>query len=166
MINRLFTQADERQRAYKKWISQTGQLNHENTNLSLQPNYNYRDYLNLIHRISPGNLAEKELIGRTPSGRAIWSMRFCQTGAKPSEKLLTLCRVHPYETCGSQYCAHGLAELLKEPLIEKAQWILDVLDLYLIPMANPDGFYEGLCKLTWLSGINLSRQIDPSDKAC
>jgi len=51
-------------------------------------------------------------------------------------------------------------------LIEEAQWISDVLDLHLIPMANPDGVYEGLCKLTRLSGINLSRQIDPSDKTC
>jgi len=135
------------------------------TYLSLQPKYSYRDYLNLIHDIPPGNLAEKELIGRTSSGREIWCVRFCQTGVRPRKKLMAVCRVHPYETGGS-YCAHGLVELFKKPLTETAQMILDVFDLYLVPMANPDGVYAGLCKLTSPSGINLSRQIDPSDKTC
>lgn len=135
------------------------------TYLCMHPNYGYHDYLELIASITPNAIIKKNLIGVTAEDREIWCLRFRKDDKKPRKRLLVVSRVHPYETAGS-YCALGIIELFKAPPGEKARRLLDVFDLYLIPMANPDGVYHGFGKLTAISGIDLSKQVELTDKTC
>ena len=89
------------------------------THLSLQPKYNYRDYLDLVYRVPQSGFVGKELIGKTPMNREIWCLRFHKPGTKPRKKVMVVSRVHPYETGGS-FCAQGLVELFEaKGMIEK-----------------------------------------------
>ena len=43
---------------------------------------------------------------------------------------------------------------------------IDRYRIHLIPMANPDGVYNGLCKRTAQDGVDLSKHIDRKDSTC
>ena len=38
--------------------------------------------------------------------------------------------------------------------------------IHLVPMANPDGVYNGLCKRTGTNGVDLSRELDSNEQTC
>jgi hypothetical protein len=133
--------------------------------VSLQPRYTYQDYLSLIRSIESGPTIKKQLLGRTPEDREIWCLILSRGVPRSKRRLVVVSRVHPYETGGS-YAAEGIIEFFQAEPAEEVNRLLGLFDLYLIPMANPDGVYNGLAKRTSRTGIDLSKQVDPTDPTC
>lgn len=135
------------------------------TYLCMHPKYSYEDYLRFIARVPTDDGVTKELIGRTAEGREIWCLHASLGVRGFHTRVLGVFRVHPYETAGS-FCAEGIMECLdaiRRELQRKASEAM--VDLYLIPMANPDGVFNGYEKLTSVNGVDLSKVIDPSDSS-
>jgi len=131
------------------------------THLCMHPKYNYMDYLDFIHCIPENDGIQKIKIGETPENREIYMIKISAGNSKPKKKILIVSRIHPYETAGS-YCIEGIINHFLNNL-SLLTLNLSPFKIYLIPMANPDGVYNGLCKLSAPDGIDLSRQISDSD---
>ena len=132
------------------------------THLCMHPKYNYQDYINFINKIPSNGIIKKELIGKTPEGRDLWLLKISNENPVPKKKILFVSRIHPYETSGS-YCAEGITDYFLNEYQESSSDMLSNAAIYLLPMANPDGVYNGLCKLTAPDGIDLSKQVDTRD---
>jgi len=132
-----------------------------NSHICLHPKYNYQDYLKYIKEINETKILNKSLIGITQEGREIWMIRISRSPVK-KKKILIVGRIHPYETAAN-YCIDGIIEYFHKDFSEEAFNFLKNSEIYLIPMANPDGVYNGLCKLSHYNGIDLSKNLDEKD---
>jgi hypothetical protein len=87
--------------------------------------------------------SSKVVFGRTQDDRPLEAAVFESADAQAS-CLLVVGRGHPYETAGS-WCVAGVLDLLAGPdgerLRRKRRFVL-------VPMMNPDGVANGLCKRT------------------
>jgi len=151
------------------------------TYISMHPKYGYENYLRLTQSMPTNGSISKQMIGKTPEGREFWLIRIGSTGdnePKSKKRILLVARIHPYETAGS-YCIEGIIDYftnINSPLtfhhspltFHHSQFTIhnSPFTIYLIPMANPDGVYNGLCKKTGADGIDLSKQVDESDPTC
>lgn len=125
------------------------------TQLTLNPSYNYGDYLEFITNMVPPECFQRELLFTTTEGRQIYLLK-SPSRAKTKKRILVTARVHPYETAGS-YCVEGILENYGKA--EKPVELADV-DLWIIPMVCPDGVANGLCRLNEKGAPDLSREID------
>ena len=132
------------------------------TYLCLHPKYSYEDYSKFIQRIPETEFVSKEKLGVTSENRDVWLVKFSDNMAKPKKKIMLVSRIHPYET-SSSYCAEGIVDYFLEEYAGSSPRIFRDIAIYLLPMANPDGVYNGLCKLTAPDGIDLSKQVDTRD---
>ena len=132
------------------------------TYLCLHPKYSYEDYSKFIQRIPETEFVSKEKIGVTSENRDVWLVKLSDNTAKPKKKIMVVSRIHPYETSGS-FCAEGIVDYFLSKGSERLCDVFRDVAIHLLPMANPDGVYHGLCKLTAPDGIDLSKQIDTSD---
>lgn len=124
------------------------------TYLTLNPKYDYQDYLDLVHRFSAAGDLEKELVYTSRSGREVWLLS--SRVPDDSLRILVTARTHPYETGGS-YCVEGFLEsrvLGKNGPPPK---------LFILPMLSPDGVCDGLCKLSQAGGEDIARSSNRED---
>jgi hypothetical protein len=130
----------------------------------LHPKYNYQDYLEFVRRVPKTDFLNKEKIGETPEKREIWMIRISSRHFHEStpKRVLIVARIHPYETSGS-YCIEGIVNDLIMSGRSKMSGSQKNFDLFLVPMANPDGVYNGYCKLSALNGLDISKHYDHSD---
>lgn len=135
------------------------------TTIASQPAYNLSD-LNLLYNYLAKYAGVKvESIGHTRQNRKIKQIVLNDTCTSRKKRTIVLvCRVHPYETGGS-YCAEGILHKICSGKITHTG-LIGRHRVHLIPMANPDGVYNGFCKRTEINGIDLSKQIDPTDPTC
>jgi len=134
------------------------------TYVCLHPKYNYGDYRRFVVGIPESDRIEKEKIGLTSEGRELWGVKINSDG-NGKRPIMMVARVHPYETSGS-YCIEGIVDHFSKnlsPFPFHISPIYNLSPIYLIPMANPDGVYNGLCKLTRPGGTDLSKTCDFTD---
>lgn len=131
------------------------------TYVCLHPKYTYEDYLNFIRSIPKTEFLSKEKFGMSPENRELWLVKITGSTAKLKKKIMIVSRIHPYETSGS-FCAEGIVNHFLNHHLPFTSYNSHI-EVFLIPMANPDGVFNGLCKLTSLDGIDLSKRISDSD---
>lgn len=132
------------------------------SHITLNPKYDYADYIDLVSRVPQKGCLVKELLGRTPEKREIWTLKTRNSGDVAKKRIMLVARIHPYETAGS-YCTEGIVDhFLNSGKSTKYTWTRNC-EVCIIPMANPDGVYNGLCKLTRLKGTDFSKIIDFED---
>ncbi len=130
--------------------------------LCLNPKYNYEDYVNFIHDIPETKILNKEKLGISPENRELWMVKINGNKSKPQKRIMIVSRIHPYETAGS-YCMEGIVDYFTKTDPDALSASLRNITIYLMPMANLDGVYNGLCKLTRQEGVDLSKQVDNAD---
>lgn len=129
------------------------------THISLNPRYGYGDYLRLIDIIRSEGIFRTHHLGDSPGGRPLWGISIEPNPKRPRRAILVAARIHPYESAGS-FCVEGMIDRLKRDA-ELARLLAERnAALYLIPMANPDGVFDGLCKRTAPDGIDVSKTCD------
>ena len=135
------------------------------THITLNPSYNYADYLDLVNRIPMEGPVIKELVGKTSENRELWALKTRGTGSAVKKRIMLVARIHPYETAGS-YCVEGIFGYLLRAAKDKSVQLtrLRNKEICIIPMANPDGVYNGLCKLTRLKGEDFSKSLNIEDR--
>jgi len=114
------------------------------TYICLQPKYNYANYIKFVNKISETRLINKKIIGKTLGNRDLWLIKLASKRKLSAKRIMLVARIHPYETAGS-FCVEGIVNtVINQQNDDKS---LNA-DIYILPMANPDGVFEGLCKLT------------------
>jgi len=126
------------------------------TTVCMNASYNYDTLQRYIMSLRGIRFVEASIEGFSEENRNIWCLKL--TDGKVAEdrkiKLMIVTRVHPYETASS-YCAESMINyLLSDDPSVKA--LLKGFVFYIVPMPNPDGVYNGLCKLTGVNGFDFS----------
>lgn len=131
------------------------------TYLCLHPKYNYQDYVDFVSSVPESELIKKTVVGRTAEGRELWMIKLSTKQSPAKKKILLAARIHPYETAGS-YCIEGI---INHFLNQSSPFTFynSPIEIFLIPMANPDGVFNGLCKKTAISGIDLAKEMNSSE---
>jgi hypothetical protein len=115
--------------------------------LCMHPRYNLGRFLNLVEGL-PKDRFKLKVIGKTRRNRDIFAIEVGNENLKP---LAIIARAHPYETMGS-YLVDGMLKWLSSNEEDILKFISENRIIF-IPMLNPDGVFEGTCKLT-LGGLN------------
>jgi hypothetical protein len=115
--------------------------------LSLNPRYEHGKFMDLLKEL-PKERFNIKIIGKSRRNRDIYAIEIGQKNIRP---LAIICRVHPYESVSS-YLVDGMLRWLAGNE-EEVKRIISQNHLIFVPMPNPDGVFEGTCKLT-LGGLN------------
>jgi len=138
------------------------------TIISLNPLYNYERLQRYVRSIRKNPYVESWIAGFSEEKRNIWCIKLTdpRVSEEAKRKLMIMARVHPYETSGS-YCVESMINYLLSENPEASE-LLTKFIFYFVPMPNPDGVYNGLCKLTRVNGFDFSHGnvLTSRDKAC
>jgi hypothetical protein len=132
------------------------------TYVCLHPKYNYGDYLRFVAGIRENEFIKKQKIGLSPEGREVWLIKIGAEMERARKRIMLVSRIHSYETSGS-FCIEGIIDNFIEHV---SHFTFDIPPIFLLPMANPDGVYNGLCKRTETNGVDLSKELDLNDQTC
>jgi hypothetical protein len=100
-----------------------------------------------------------EKIGQSEEGRNVWLLRISDSSTAPRIPAFIRARVHAYESAGS-YAMEGMVRWL----LSEDDWAISTLRRYavhVLPMANPDGVFNGLGRLTKPQGADLTWAVTP-----
>jgi len=131
------------------------------THLGLYPEYNYEQCVRWMARLKK-NGAAVTTIGHSREGRDMRIIHWPSPNPK-AHPFFIQTRDHAYETAGS-YCAEGIADLLQSNT-EPCRYLRQKFNVYLMPMTNPDGVYNGMSRLSWEQGADLNRLHTVKDTA-
>ena len=131
------------------------------THLGLFPEYNVGQLDALVRDLQAGGV-RVEIAGRSRERRPLWLVRFDSTNPKAMPFFIQA-RDHAYETAGS-YSAEGMVRFLAsdDPM---ARYLLDKFSVYVMPMTNPDGVYNGMSQRTWERGPRMDQVFDIPDSS-
>lgn len=131
------------------------------TALGLYPAYNYSTCTSFVARAEALGTG-LDVIGVSREGREIWMLQIPSPNRSALPFFLQV-RDHPYETSGS-FCVEGVVDfLLGESSL--ARYVRSKFDVFIVPMTNPDGVYNGMSRLTWERGADMNRVRTNPDAA-
>ena len=131
------------------------------TALGLFPEFNYGDCAHFVADCKARGV-EVETIGQSREKRDIWLLSLPSPN-KTAPPFFLQARDHAYETAGS-FCVLGIVDfLLSNSAL--AQYLRSKFHVYIVPMTNPDGVYNGMSQLTWEQGANMNRIFTVPDAA-
>lgn len=131
------------------------------TLFGLYPEYNYAQCAGLAAGMKQKGV-KVDVIGQSREGRDMWMLSFPSSNSQAANWFLQA-RDHAYETAGS-YCVEGITEFLlaDEPL---SRYLRSKFNVYVVPMTNPDGVFNGMSRLTWEQGADMNRIVTREDTA-
>lgn len=123
------------------------------TEIHWHPPYTYGQGEQFVAELREKPWVEVERIGQSREGRNIWLARITDDGPGPKRRFLIRARSHAYESGGS-YMMEGAVRFLTSDSPWAVQARRDY-EFFVLPMANPDGVYNGMGQLTAPRGANL-----------
>jgi hypothetical protein len=127
------------------------------SHLCLQIPFGSRQLEEFFQQVVALGDARRVSVGQTGEGRQI-EAAVLPSLERPEHCLLALGRIHSYESAAS-YFVHGMLDLLAssrgEELRRRRAFVL-------VPLANPDGAANGLCKRTARGGVDLGPDANTS----
>ncbi|MGI6088274.1 MAG: M14 family zinc carboxypeptidase [Kiritimatiellia bacterium] len=131
------------------------------THLGLFPEYNVEQLAGFVRELRAQGVTV-EIAGRSRERRPIWMISFKSPNPKAMPFFIQA-RDHAYETAGS-YSAEGVARFLAtdDPM---ARYLREKFSVYIMPMTNPDGVYNGMSQRTWERGPRMDQVFDIPDSA-
>jgi hypothetical protein len=131
------------------------------TELGLYPEYNVATCQTFVEAMRARSVAV-EVLGRSREKRPLYLLSFPSLNPR-AKRFFIQTRDHAYETAGS-FVAEGIAEfLLSSDAL--ATYIRSKFHIYILPMTNPDGVYNGMSRLTWEQGADMNRLHTVKDAA-
>ncbi|MDD2711086.1 MAG: M14 family zinc carboxypeptidase [Verrucomicrobiae bacterium] len=129
------------------------------TRLGLYPEYSHGQCRRFVDGMKRRRV-EVRVAGWSREGRDIWLLRFPSPNPLAADFFIQA-RDHAYETAGS-YCAEGIAGFLlsDDPL---NRYLREKFNVWMVPMTNPDGVFNGMSRLTWEQGADMNRVVTVSD---
>jgi len=132
--------------------------------LSLTPMYNYSNYLAFVDALRQRPEAQVTLVGRSRRGREIWWVQVPPEVAPDAEPVFFLCRNNASESAGN-FMIDGMVRFLFSGEPEAVE-LMRYFTFHFLPMANPDGVFDGLERDTALvNGANLAQMKTAADPA-
>lgn len=119
--------------------------------LCLHPVYNLERFNGFLHSL-PTSIYRIIKIAKSRENRDIFAI---EAGDKDLKPIVVLSRVHPYETIGS-FMLEGMVNCLSK---NRSAYLSGHRFIF-IPMPNPDGVFNGLCKRT-KGGLNFEAGFSP-----
>ena len=123
------------------------------TEVHWHPPYTYTQGEEFVASLRGDGRVAVEQIGSSEEGRHIWCLRITDDSRAARAPAVVRARAHGYESGGS-YAMEGIVRWL----LSDADWALEALHRYafhVVPMANPDGVWNGLGRLTAPSGADV-----------
>jgi len=123
------------------------------TEIHWHPPYTYTQGEKFVEALRAHPLVKVEQLGQSGEGRNLWLLRITGESARPRKPVLIYARLHAYESAGS-YTMEGMVNWLlsAEPYAAAA---LHDYAFHVVPMANPDGVFNGLGKNNTPGGLDL-----------
>lgn len=131
------------------------------THFGLYPEYNYEACQQFVNSLA-GNETDIKVIGQSRERRDIWQIALSSSNPKALPFFIQA-RDHAYETAGS-YCVKGIADFLRSEN-KIAIYLRSKFNVYIVPMTNPDGAFNGMSRLTWEQGADMNRVHTVPDPA-
>lgn len=124
------------------------------TEIHWHPPYTYTQGEQFVASLRNRPRVRIERIGQSEEGRNVWLVRISDESPRPKRPALIRARVHAYESAGS-YAMEGMVGWLlsDDPYAVAA---VHEYAFHVIPMANPDGVFNGLGRLTAPRGADLT----------
>lgn len=133
------------------------------TEIHWHPPYTYTQTQDLVAELRHHPLVEAERIGSSEEGRDLWLLHITDESSRPKTPVLIQARAHAYESAGS-YAMEGMVRwLLSEEayaVAARREYLFNV-----ISMANPDGVFNGLGRLTAPQGADVIWTSTVPDRA-
>lgn len=131
------------------------------TQLALYPEYNYGRCGEFVRSLE-GRGVDVSVAGHSREGRDIWMLSL-PSPHPGAARFVVQTRDHAYETAGS-FGVEGIVRfLLSDDAV--ARYLRGKFHVFILPMTNPDGVFNGLSRLTWERGADLNRVHTVSDPA-
>ena len=131
------------------------------TELGLYPEYNYGECAKFVRTLGAKGV-KTEVIGQSREGRDMWMITFPSVNAD-ARRFFFQVRDHAYETAGS-YCTEGVVSFLMSTS-DLAAYLRAKFQVFIVPMTNPDGVFNGMSRLTWERGADMNRVHTVEDAA-
>lgn len=131
------------------------------THFGLYPEYSYETCRNFIDSLA-GRGWNARGIGQSHEGRDLWQISLSSSNPR-SLPFFIQARDHAYETAGS-YCVEGIVDFLCSDN-PTSIYLRSKFGVYIIPMTNPDGVFNGMSRLTWEQGADMNRVHTVPDPA-
>ncbi len=123
------------------------------TEVQWHPPYTYTQSEQFVASLGKHPLVRAEKIGQSAEGRNVWMLKISDDSPREKKPAMIRARVHAYESGGS-YAMEGMVRWLLSDDAYAAAAIHEYA-FHVIPMANPDGVFNGLGRLTAPRGADL-----------
>lgn len=160
------------------WVGHHGKLNKKEKisefdlevppgklDVSSQPRYDFKELSQLVRDHSNNSVVEIKTYNESSLLKPIYSFSFKSRNRPARKSILSVARIHPYETSGS-YCLEGIIRLMAEDE-SRRQDLTKVCDFIFVPIISPNGVIDGTCRLNGTGdGIDLARDWRDDDPCC
>lgn len=118
--------------------------------LALYPMYDYAECLAFVDALRERPEARVKMLGKSRHRREIWGIHVPGKAVAGAEPVAVIARTHACETAGS-YMIEGMLRFLLSGEPEATE-LLRHFSFHFLPMANPDGVFDGLERDTSVHG--------------
>ncbi len=134
------------------------------THIAMSPYYSYGMCVEYLKSKAEKPGAKYFSIGSSQETREIPALILQPASStKQIQDIMIMARNHAYESAGN-FCCEGMIDFLTSTIF-RAKELRKKYRFHFLPMTNPDGVHNGMCRLTAPQGADLNRCREQDDDA-